>query len=71
MVIMALLFICIFSWLTFKFTGLMLKILYMVCIGLPLAGIFAVLGVILCCTIILIPVGMGMFRMAGKMLCPF
>ncbi|MBS5707212.1 MULTISPECIES: YccF domain-containing protein [Blautia] len=34
-------------------------------IGLPIAAMPVIFGLVLCCTIILIPVGVAMRRMAG------
>ncbi len=68
-VVMALLALC------FKFAAwaliLALKIVYVCCVGLPVAAVLLVIGALLCCTIILIPVGTGMFRLAGGVIWPF
>lgn len=44
--------------------GVVLKVGYFLCIGLPLALTFGVLGIILCVTIIGIPLGLLFFRLA-------
>ncbi len=55
----------------FAIGGLMLKIIYTFCIGLPIALCLCVTGMVLCITIIGIPVGLLLFRAAGFVLAPF
>ena len=50
---------------------LLFKILYVCCIGLPIALCLGVFGLLFCITIIGIPVGKLLFRMAGFVLAPF
>lgn len=44
--------------------GLILKIWFTVVIALPIAAVLASLGLVCCCTLILIPVGMLLFKLA-------
>ena len=55
----------------FSAVGLLLRILYFLCIALPLSIALAVLGIILCCTIIGIPTGLACFRGAGSLFFSF
>lgn len=55
----------------FSAVGLLLRILYFLCIALPLSIVLAVLGIILCCTIIGIPIGLACFRGAGSLFFSF
>jgi len=71
MSIVLFLFIVFLIWLSIKFTWVMLKIGYVLCIGLPLATVLLLTGVILCCTLMLAPIGTGLMRMAGRVLYPF
>ena len=60
--IITILVLCI----SFKLIGWLLKLLFFFIIGLPLL----VIGAILCCTIILIPLGLGCFKLIGRILSP-
>lgn len=60
------LFMIFLLWVGFKLTGAILTACLWLMIGLPVSLVMLVLGGILCCTIILIPVGLvcmkaGMF----------
>lgn len=55
----------------FSAVGLLLRILYFLCIALPLSIVLGVLGIILCCTIIGIPLGLACFRGAGSLFFSF
>ncbi len=52
------------------FSKLLFGVVLWLLIKLPLSLIFMVLGVVLCCTIILIPIGIMCFKAAGGMLLP-
>lgn len=58
----------LFFWLCFKFTGAVFSVLFWLFIKLHCALVLAVLGVLFCITIILIPVGKGCFGLAGDLL---
>ena len=55
----------------FHVIGGVLKLVFKLLICLPCALICAVVGVVLCCTLILIPLGIACFKLAGFMLNPF
>ena len=55
----------------FSLAGGILKTVLKLIICLPCALICAVVGVVLCCTLILIPLGIACFKLAGFMLNPF
>lgn len=58
---------CIF----FGVIGFVLKFLYIVAIGIPIGIVAACAGLILCLTVIGIPIGMLLFKLARFMLYPF
>ena len=60
--IITILVLCI----SFKLIGWLLKLILFFIIGLPLI----IIGAILCCTIVLIPLGMGCFKLIGRILSP-
>lgn len=51
--------------------GIVLKIGYFLCIGLPVAIVLGALGLLLCVTIIGIPLGILLFKLAGGVLFLF
>lgn len=55
----------------FSAAGLLLRILYFVCIALPLSILLGVLGILLCCTIIGIPLGLACLKGAGSLFFSF
>lgn len=55
----------------FAIGGLLVKLLYVCCIGLPIAICLGVCGLVCCITVIGIPVGTLLFKAAGFVLCPF
>ena len=57
--------------LCFEIIGDLLKIVLRVVICVPCALILGVLGIVFCCTLILIPLGFNCFKLAGKLLNPF
>ena len=71
MTIAVLLFLFVFCWLGVKLTGGLLKLFYIMCIGLPLAVLVGTMGLVLCCTIILMPIGVSMIHLSGRLLAPF
>lgn len=62
--------LCVFS-LCFHLVGGVLKLALKLIICLPCALLCAVVGAVLCCTFILIPLGIGCFKLAGCLLNPF
>lgn len=55
----------------FSAVGLLLRILYFACIALPVSIVLGVVGILLCCTIIGIPLGLMCLRGAGSMFLSF
>ena len=51
---------------SFKVLGWLLKLLFFFVIGLPLL----LVGGVLCCTVIFIPIGMACFKLIGRVLSP-
>lgn len=70
-VFLLLLIFALLSGVLFASGILVMKILYTFCIGLPIAICLGVIGVLLCITVIGVPVGLLLFRMAGVVLVPF
>ena len=54
----------------FKLTGALLAACIWLFIEIPLAAMIFVFGLICCCTIILIPIGFGLFKAAIRLLIP-
>lgn len=71
MSILIILMLFLMIWLFIKFTWVMLKVCYVLCVGIPLALMFIMIGVILCCTLILAPIGSSLMRLAGRVVYPF
>lgn len=53
-----------------KIVGVLLGALLWIFVEIPLALIFFILGVVLCMTIILIPIGMVFFKIGAKIIIP-
>lgn len=54
----------------FHLVGSILKLVLKLAICLPCAILCAAVGVIFCCTLLLIPLGLACFKLAGFMLHP-
>ena len=52
----------------FKLTGAVLKACLWMCIFLPLGLMLCAIGLALCCTLILIPVGIMLFKVGGRLI---
>lgn len=70
-VLIALLLVCMAFSLCFHLVGGVLKLAVKLVICLPCAVLSAIVGAALCCTLILIPVGIACFKLAGWFLNPF
>ena len=68
--ILTVLFAMFLLWIGFKLTGAILTACLWLLIGLPVSLVMLVLGGILCCTIILIPVGLLCMRAGMFFLVP-
>lgn len=60
----------IFLVIGFKITGALLAIVFWFAIKLPLAILMWVFGILCCCTILLIPVGVGCFKSGLRLMVP-
>lgn len=54
-----------------RLAGGVLKLAFKLIFCLPCAILCAVAGVVFCCTLLLIPVGIGCFKLTGWILSPF
>lgn len=57
--------------LCFCLAGGILKLAFKLLICLPCAILCGVLGLLFCCTLIFIPLGILCFKLTGYLLCPF
>ncbi|GFI70012.1 hypothetical protein IMSAG249_01838 [Lachnospiraceae bacterium] len=57
--------------LCFRLAGGVLKLTFQLIFCLPCAILCAVAGVVFCCTLLLIPAGIGCFKLMGWFLNPF
>ncbi|MCI8355687.1 MAG: hypothetical protein HFI47_11585 [Lachnospiraceae bacterium] len=55
----------------FHLVGGILKLALKLLVCVPCAIVIGVLGAVLCCTLIMIPLGMACFKLAGFLLNPF
>ena len=69
-VFLALLMVFMVIGLCFHIAGSVLKLAFKLIFCLPCAVICAVVGIVFCCTLILIPVGIGCYKLAGGLLNP-
>lgn len=57
-------------WVGFKITGALITALIWLVIRMPLALAFWTVGIVCCCTIILIPVGIFFIKVGGSLFLP-
>lgn len=57
--------------LAFYLTGAIAAALLWLCVKLPLGIILTVLGAVLCCTLLLIPLGIPLLKAGVKLILPF
>ncbi|WP_455720030.1 hypothetical protein [Agathobacter sp.] len=67
--------ICLFIFMmllgvAFKVTGALLKACVWLVLFLPIGLVLGCLGIICCCTILLIPVGVGLLKAAARVIIP-
>ena len=55
-------------WVGFKITGALLSACFWLFIKVPIALVLGLLGVVLCCTLILIPIGAKLIKLALKVI---
>ncbi|MDO4619345.1 MAG: hypothetical protein Q4B09_01875 [Lachnospiraceae bacterium] len=53
-----------------QLTGAIIKAFIWLFVSLPLAAVFGLLGILCCCTLILIPLGLGLLKASLRMLIP-
>lgn len=72
-IITVLILIIVFSVfsLCFHIAGGVLKLALKLMFCLPAALLVAAVGIAMCCTLILIPLGLGCFKLAGGLMNPF
>lgn len=70
-VIIALIIVFMVLSLCFHLVGGALKLSLKLLVCLPCALLIGALGVALCCTLIMIPLGIACFKLAGFVLTPF
>lgn len=67
-IILGLVVLMALFWLGFHLTGALLSMIVWVCVKLPLAIMLFCLGLGLCTTILMIPLGLRVIGFAGKLL---
>ncbi len=67
-IILGLAFLSILFWIGYKVTGALLMACLWLFILLPLSLMIAMLGIICCCTILLIPIGLKLFGVSWQIL---
>lgn len=60
---------CLF-WIAFKITGALLAAIVWLVFKVPAGVILMVIGILLCCTVIGIPLGRKIFKAGGKLFVP-
>ncbi len=70
LVIFVLMIVCMALAFCFRLTGGVLKLVLKLIFCIPCALICAAVGVALCCTLLLIPLGLACFKLAGTLLNP-
>lgn len=68
--LLTLLLLTFLFWIGFKLTGAVLVAAVWLFIKVPIGILILLLGLVLCCTILLIPVGWGFFKTGIRLLIP-
>lgn len=68
--ILTLIILCCLFGLAFKLTGALLKACLWLIFLLPFGGIIIIFGLLCCCTLILIPVGITIIKAGMRILIP-
>ena len=68
--LLGLLFLTCMLWVGFKLTGALLAACVWLFIQLPIAMIIMALGFVFCCTLLLLPVGIGCMKAGIRILVP-
>ncbi len=69
-ILIGLAFLCGMLWLGFKVTGALFAACFWLFIEVPLSLAMWAIGLACCCTLILIPVGLWLFKNGFKLLVP-
>ncbi len=69
-IILGLFILTVFFGIAFMITGALLSAAIWLFIKLPLGLMIAALGLALCCTILLIPVGISLIGVGGRLILP-
>ena len=64
------LFLAFMLWIGFKLTGAFFMACFWLLREVPLAIVVLAIGLVFCCTLILLPVGIGCFKAGMKLLIP-
>lgn len=68
--ILTLLIVCFLFWLGYKITGALISAIIWICVKLPLGIILITLGILLCITILGIPLGKALCSSGFKLIIP-
>lgn len=60
--------LCLVLKLVFKLTGALVSLAFWIFVKLPVGVLLVVLGIVLCCTLLLIPIGKRVFQSGIKMI---
>ncbi len=69
-ILFVLVILCVLFWIGLKVTGALLAAAVWLFIKVPLAIFFCALGLVLCCTLILIPIGVKCLKLGVKLFLP-
>ena len=69
-VIISLAILTLLFWIGYKITGVLLKAFIWLIVLVPLAFLLWAIGLVCCCTLILIPIGIKLFLAGLKVLIP-
>lgn len=65
-----LLLLCVLFWIGFKITGVILGAIFWLTVELPVSLLLWSLGLVCCCTILLIPLGLKFFAWGAHVMVP-
>lgn len=68
--LLGLIFVWCMLWLGFKLTGALISACIWLFVAVPIFGILFGLGLACCCTIVLIPIGIWLFKVGFRILVP-
>ncbi len=68
--IFVLMILMVLFWIGFKLTGALLMAMFWLFIELPLGVMIGALGILFCCTLILIPIGIPLVKSGVRLMIP-